>query len=286
MNTGYRANFRQTWQSMSFRFKIGIVIMAAFLIIGFIVYLFSPGEVMTLSAYKKNLPPQWEHLLGTNKQGQDIFWLLIESIHNSMLVGIFVAFAATVIGVLIGLFSGFVGGFIDSIILFFCDSIIVIPSLPILILMGSLLKGRASLFLISAILVVFNWPWPARQARSMALTIREREFISTARFSGESTLKIIRVEILPHVLSWAMANFVNTILVAIGSEASLAVLGLSSTTTPTLGNMIYWARQYQAIMLKQWVWIGSPVLATSILFIGLFLTYTGYNEYVAKKRGR
>ena len=66
----------------------------------------------------------------------------------------------------------------------------------------------------------------------------------------------------------------------------LAVLGLSSTTTPTLGNMIYWARQYQAIMLKQWVWIGSPVLATSIMFIGLFLTYTGYNEYVAKKRGR
>ena len=88
------------------------------------------------------------------------------------------------------------------------------------------------------------------------------------------------------MLSWAMANFVNTILVAIGSEASLAVLGLSSTTTPTLGNMIYWARQYQAIMKKQWIWIGSPVLATSILFIGLFLTYTGYNEYVAKKRGR
>ena len=125
-----------------------------------------------------------------------------------------------------------------------------------------------------------------RQARSMALTIREREFVNTARFSGESTLKIVCVEIVPHVLSWAMANFVNTILVAIGSEASLAVLGLSSTTTPTLGNMIYWARQYQAIMKKQWIWIGSPVLATSILFIGLFLTYTGYNEYVAKKRGR
>lgn len=286
MNTGYRANFRQTWQSMSLRFKIGLFIVVAFFIIGFVVYLFSPGEVMSLSAYKKNLDPSWAHLLGTNKQGQDIFWLLIESIHNSMLVGIFVALAATVIGVLIGLFSGFVGGFLDRIILFLCDSVIVIPSLPILILMGSLLKGRASLLMISAILIVFNWPWPARQARSMALTIREREFINTARFSGESTFKIIRVEILPHVLSWAMANFVNTIIVAIGSEASLAVLGLSSTTTPTLGNMIYWARQYQAIMLKQWVWIGSPVLATSIMFIGLFLTYTGYNAYVAKKRGR
>lgn len=286
MNTGYKANFGQIWRSTSLRFKIGLCIVVAFIIIGFVVYLFSPGEVMTLSAYKKNQDPSWEHILGTNKQGQDIFWLLIESIHNSMLIGIVVAAAATIIGVLIGLFSGFVGGATDRVIMFLCDSIIVIPSLPILILMGSLLKGRASLMMIAGILILFNWPWPARQARSMALTIREREFVNTARFSGEGLLKIVCVEIVPHVLSWAMANFVNTVLVAIGSEASLAVLGLSSTTTPTLGNMIYWARQYQAIMLRQWIWIGSPVLATSVMFIGLFLTYTGYNEYVAKKRGR
>lgn len=286
MNKGYRANFKQVWRSMSLRFKIGLGIVIAFFIIGFVVYLFSPGSVMTLSAFKKNQAPSWEHLLGTNKQGQDIFWLLIESIHNSMILGIVVAAAATAIGVLVGLLAGFIGGAVDRAIMLLCDSVIVIPSLPILILLGALLRGRATTMMIAAILIIFNWPWPARQARSMALTIREREFVNTARFSGESTLKIVCVEIVPHVLSWAIANFVNTILVAIGSEASLAVLGLSSTTTPTLGNMIYWARQYQAIMKKQWIWIGSPVLATSILFIGLFLTYTGYNEYVAKKRGR
>lgn len=286
MNKGYRANFKQVWRSMSLRFKIGLGIVIAFFFIGFVVYLFSPGSVMTLSAFKKNQAPSWEHLLGTNKQGQDIFWLLIESIHNSMILGIVVAAAATAIGVLVGLLAGFIGGAVDRAIMLVCDSVIVIPSLPILILLGALLRGRATTMMIAAILIIFNWPWPARQARSMALTIREREFVNTARFSGESTLKIVCVEIVPHVLSWAMANFVNTILVAIGSEASLAVLGLSSTTTPTLGNMIYWARQYQAIMKKQWIWIGSPVLATSILFIGLFLTYTGYNEYVAKKRGR
>ena len=286
MNKGYRANFKQVWRSMSLRFKIGLGIVIAFFIIGFVVYLFSPGSVMTLSAFKKNQAPSWEHLLGTNKQGQDIFWLLIDSIHNSMILGIVVAAAATAIGVLVGLLAGFIGGAVDRAIMLVCDSVIVIPSLPILILLGALLRGRATTMMIAAILIIFNWPWPARQARSMALTIREREFVNTARFSGESTLKIVCVEIVPHVLSWAMANFVNTILVAIGSEASLAVLGLSSTTTPTLGNMIYWARQYQAIMKKQWIWIGSPVLATSILFIGLFLTYTGYNEYVAKKRGR
>lgn len=286
MNTGYKANIKQIWSNMSMRFKIGLVLVIFFLLIGFFVYWFSPGDVMSLGTYKKNQPSSWEHILGTNKQGQDIFWLLVESIHNSMMLGFIVAGASTVIGVFVGLLSGFIGGLTDRVIMFLCDAILVIPSLPILILMGALLKGRASVLSIAGILIIFNWVWPARQVRSMALTIREREFINTARFSGENMIKIVCVEIVPHVLSWAFANFVNTILVAIGSESSLAVLGLSSTTTPTLGNMIFWARQYQAILLKQWVWIGSPIFAVVILFIGLFLTYTGYNEYVAKKRGR
>lgn len=162
MNKGYRANFKQVWRSMSLRFKIGLGIVIAFFIIGFVVYLFSPGSVMTLSAFKKNQAPSWEHLLGTNKQGQDIFWLLIESIHNSMILGIVVAAAATAIGVLVGLLAGFIGGAVDRAIMLVCDSVIVIPSLPILILLGALLRGRATTMMIAAILIIFNWPWPAR----------------------------------------------------------------------------------------------------------------------------
>ena len=255
MKRRHNATVGQVWRAMSLRFKIGLIITLCFLILGFIFPLFNQTDPMALSAFKKNLRPSLEHFFGTNKQGQDIFWLLVESIKNSIILGMTVALFATVIGVLVGLTAGFVGGALDRILMFICDSIIVVPSLPILILMGSILKGRASIMAIAGILIIFNWPWPARQARSMALTIREREFI-------------------------------NTILVAIGSEASLAVLGLSSTTTATLGNMIYWARQYQAILLKQWFWIGSPVIATIVLFIGLFLTYTGYNDYTSTKRGR
>lgn len=76
-----------------------------------------------------------------------------------------VALFATVIGVLVGLTAGFVGGALDRILMFICDSIIVVPSLPILILMGSILKGRASIMAIAGILIIFNWPWPrARRA--------------------------------------------------------------------------------------------------------------------------
>ena len=189
MNTGYKANIKQIWRNMSMRFKIGLVLVIFFLLIGFFVYWFSPGDVMSLGTYKKNQPSSWEHILGTNKQGQDIFWLLVESIHNSMMLGFIVAGASTVIGVFVGLLSGFIGGLTDRVIMFLCDAILVIPSLPILILMGALLKGRASVLSIAGILIIFNWVWPARQVRSMALTIREREFINTARFSGENMIK-------------------------------------------------------------------------------------------------
>jgi len=281
-----RASFRDNWRAMSIRFKIGLFICLFFMIIGFILPRFTPYDVTKLSMFKKNLEPSWEHLLGTNGVGQDIFWQACNSIQNSLIIGIVTAFFATAIGVIVGLTAGYLGGIADKLLTFLGDAIIVIPSLPVLILISSMLSGRTTIMTITMILVVFNWPWPARQARAMALTMREREFINTALFSGESMLKIIVQEILPYVFSWALSNMINTIMVAIGTESSLAVLGLSSTTNATLGNMIYWARSYQAILLNKWIWIGTPVILTMLLFIGLFLTFTGYSEFTSIRRGR
>ena len=123
------------------------------------------------------------------------------------------------------------------------------------------------MLIISVVLIVFNWPWPARQIRSVALTMRERDFIGTAWFSGESTLTVIRTEIFPYISSWAVGNFINTVLVAIAVEAGLAVIGLSSLQESTLGTMIYWALQYQALLGGRWWWILPPVVAIVTLFI-------------------
>ena len=77
------ATIGQVWRAMSLRFKIGLVITLFFLILGFIFPLFNQTDPMALSVFKKNLKPSLEHFFGTNKQGQDIFWLLVESIQNS-----------------------------------------------------------------------------------------------------------------------------------------------------------------------------------------------------------
>ncbi|MBP3963173.1 ABC transporter permease [Paenibacillus lignilyticus] len=270
----------------NFRLKLGVSMLGIFIILGFIVPFFYQGNPIEWGTYLKNLKPSKDHLFGTTNLGQDTFWLLAKSIQNSFIIGIIVAFFATLIGVLLGLWAGFRGGFIDRLITIMTDSFIVIPSLPILILLGSLMQGKASLFMISFVLILFNWPWPARQLRSMALSLSERDFISTAIFSGQNTLKIIVKEIFPFVAGWSVANFVNTILVAIGSESGLAVIGMSSNEKATLGTMIYWANQHQAMLSERWWWIGSPVAAICLIFISLFLVMTGYQQYSALRRGK
>jgi peptide/nickel transport system permease protein len=135
------------------------------------------------------------------------------------------------------------------------------------------------------ILVFFGWAWTARTVRAMALSVREREFINMARFSGAGTFHTITREVFPYVYAYMVIGFINTILYAINTEAALAVIGLSNVTVPTLGSMIFWALNYNAILTGQYLWIVSPVVATILLFLGLFLTSTGYNELFAARRG-
>lgn len=277
---------KKFWKNASFRLKAGLIITIFFLILGFVVYYIPHTDPFPNNIRSKNLAPSMEHFFGTTSQGQDIFWLLIEAIHNSLLIGFIVATIGTVVGVMVGLIAGFVGGTLDRILMVITDTFVVIPSLPVLILMTSFMKGSSTVFLLALILALFAWAWPSRQIRSMALTIKEREFIHTAWFSGETTMQVVVTEILPYALTWSLSNFMNATLNAIGSESSLAVLGLSPANLVSLGNMIQWARNYNAIMAARWNWILPPILATILLFIGLFMLITGYNDYTSMKRGR
>lgn len=277
---------KKFWKNANGRLKAGIIVTSFFIFLGFIVYYFPHIDPFAYNSYPKKLLPSLTNWLGTTSMGQDIYWLLIEAIHNSLVIGLVVATIGTVVGVLVGLLAGFSGGMLDRVLTVITDTFVVIPSLPILILMTSLMKGSATVILMALVLAMFAWAWPSRQIRSMALSIKERDFIHTAWFSGEGTLQVVVTEILPYALTWSLSNFMNATLVAIASESSLAVLGLSPGNLISLGNMIQWARQRNAIFARQWFWIGSPIIATVVLFIGLFLLITGYNDYLSMKRGR
>ncbi|HHY57089.1 MAG TPA: ABC transporter permease [Chloroflexi bacterium] len=272
-------------RKFNLRLAIGLTIVTILAAGSLILPFFTSVDPAAQGTYLKNLPPSAKHLLGTNALGQDIFWYLVFAVRNSLLLGVTVSIGITAISTFLGLSAGFIGGWYERVVVVFMDTFITIPVLPILIVLGAIVRGNTSFFVVAAILIVFGWAWNARTIRSMALTLREREFINMARFSGAGVMPIIGREIFPYVYAFMVVGFINTILFAINTEAALAVIGLSNVVIPTLGSIIFWALNYNAIMIGQPLWIIAPIVTTVALFLGLFLTSTGYNELFAERRG-
>lgn len=267
------------------RLAIGLVILVVMGLGSMILPWFAPVDPSVQASYMRNLPMSGVHWLGTNSLGQDIFWFLVFAIRNSLALGILVAVGVTLIATIVGLSAGYIGGRFERVVMLIVDTFITIPLLPILIILGALIRGNTSFFTVGLIIIIFGWAWDARTVRSMALSLREREFINMARFSGANTLQIIAREIFPYVSAYMVVGFINVVLFAINTEATLAVIGLSKVEVPTLGSIIFWALNYNALFTGQYVWLVAPIIATVTLFLGLFLTSTGFNQAFASKRG-
>ncbi|EAR51841.1 oligopeptide ABC transporter, permease protein [Oceanicola granulosus HTCC2516] len=275
---------RALFQDNPFRLYIGLALLLIVSAIGLVLPWFTPVDPLEWYTAPRNQGPSGAHPLGTTSLGQDIFWLLTWAVRNSLILGVSVAFLSTLIGVFLGLTAGYVGGGLDRFLSFLMDALICIPTLPILILLAALFGGQLSLVAAGVALVVFNWPFPGRQVRAVALSMREREFVNVAWFSGERRSRILTRHIFPYIAGWSAANFINTVLVAIATESALAVIGLSSASQATVGTMIYWALKYQALLGERYIWIGAPVVVIVALFIGLFLMSSGLAMRSSERR--
>ena len=267
------------------RLVIGLSLLVVLGLGSFVLPVFCPVDPSVQATYLKNMPISAAHWLGTNALGQDIFWFLVFSIRNSLILGVLVGVCVTVISTIVGLSAGYIGGNFERAVMLLVDSFITSPLLPILIILGAVIRGNSSFLTVGLIIVVFGWAWGARTIRSMALTLREREFINMARFSGANTFDILLREIFPYVVAYMLVGFINTVLFAINTEATLAVIGLSKVEVPTLGSIIFWALNYNALFTGNYVWLVAPIVATVLLFLGLFLSSTGFNAAFASKRG-
>ncbi|MEX1108690.1 MAG: ABC transporter permease [Dongiaceae bacterium] len=280
-----RSRFTSVLLLVNARFAIGLVILAIMGIGSFALPLFAPVDPSIQASYGRNLPPSSAHILGTTAVGQDIFWFLIFAVRNSLILGVVVGIGVTIISTVVGLSAGYIGGAFERVVMLIVDTFITIPLLPILIILGSLIRGNTNFLTIGFLIIIFGWAWGARTVRSMALTLREREFINMAKFSGARTPAILWHEILPYVSAYMIVGFINTILFAINTEATLAVIGLSKIEIPTLGSIIFWALRYNALFTGNYAWMIAPIVATVVLFLGLFLTSTGFNSAFATRRG-
>jgi len=259
------------------KFLIGTTVILVLVVAALIGGLVSPPRLRRAGSLPARLPPGPGGLLGTDSLGRSVALQMSEAVLKSLQVGLIAAFLGTFLGALIGFASGYFGGLIDALLRILIDVFLAVPSLLFLILIASLVKG-VSVPAMALIIGAFAWASPARQVRAQVLSLKERAFVQMARLSGMSGLEIIFRELMPNMLQWLGANFVNAFLAAVLAESGLSLLGLGPQREMTLGMMIYWALSYGAILQNLWWWWLIPVLTLMCLFLSLYLVHLGLDE--------
>ncbi|MEM4031617.1 MAG: ABC transporter permease [Ignisphaera sp.] len=263
------------------KFRLGFTMFLGILALG-LISIFSPSYYTFWYYFRKDLPPSLQSIdliLGTTSNGRSVFWSLTNAIVNSLIIATITTLVAANVGLLIGLIAGLKGGLIDRLLMLVTDTFITIPGFPLLLVLAFVLKDHITIPILGLMISITSWPWPARQVRAIVLSLRERDFVLTAKLSGASTFKIVVAELMPFILGWHLINATNTVLYAIGSEAGLAILGLSILDKDTLGTMIYWAQHYGALYRGKLWWIMPPIVVLILIFISLYLISFSLQEY-------
>jgi peptide/nickel transport system permease protein len=241
---------------------------------------FSPYPPLDVYVVPPDMPPDAAHWLGTTSRGQDVFWQLSVALRNTLLFGVIVAAISRVIALAVGLFAGYLGGAADRLLMSVNDTFIVLPLFPILVLFYFVMRDRMTWGLLALVTACLGWAYDARLIRSIAVSLKTREFTTQAMFSGMTARQIVTREHLPYVMPVLFSTTMNNINWSIGLEVTLSVLGFTDVNTPTIGGMIYWANQHTALVAGIWWWIAFPVIAVVMLFVGLFLLAISMNEYI------
>jgi peptide/nickel transport system permease protein len=268
---------RDLFRDYRFCFSFGVLVII--LILAFL-SIFCPYDPTLWNVVPKDLRPSAEYPLGTDSNGQDIFWQATFAVRNSLIVSLIAASVSRVIAILVGMIAGYTGGSTGRVLMFVSDSLLVIPLFLIIVMIAMMVRKFMNLALLGLMLSAFGWAWDARLIRSVILSLREREFTKTAILSGTGTVKLVLNEYMPFAMPLIFSTLINNISWAIGLEMTLALLGLVNINIPTLGTMLNWAIYYQSMFLGRWWWVLTPVVLSLFMFIALYWLSVSISEYL------
>jgi peptide/nickel transport system permease protein len=273
-----RKAFSGLWKVSGY-FRFGIISLAFALLMVALSFV-SPYKPMESFVVPPNLPPSFKHLFGTTSRGQDLFWQMTVALRNSLLFGAVTAALSRILAIWVGMYAGYKGGLVDKAVMSINDSFIILPVLPLLLLLQFLVREKMNWFNMALMMALLGWPWDARLIRSQVMSLKERIFSETAVFCGMPTRRIILKEHLPYVMPIVFATTINNFLWSIGMEVTLSILGLTNINEASIGVVIFWANQYQAMISGIWWWWAAPVAVIVFVFTGLYLLAVALNEYI------
>jgi len=264
-------HFRKNRMAMA-----GLLIMILLYLVTLITPLIAPYDpaaqgdiVMT-----RYLPPSWDHPMGTDKFGRDIFSRVLYGARISLSIGFIAVGISVTLGTLVGAVGGYFGGMVDSILMRLTDMMLSFPRLVLLIVVIALFEP--SIWLVVTVLGLTGWMGTARIVRGEVLSLREREFVQAARALGMGDMRIILRHVVPNTLAPVIVSATLGIGLTILTEASLSFLGLGvQPPTPSWGNMVADGRD---ALIQAW-WIATfPGLAIVFTVIAFNLLGDGLRD--------
>jgi peptide/nickel transport system permease protein len=253
--------------------RTGLIVLALIIAVAVFAPLIAPHSPLATS-FAPYQGPDSVNWLGTTGNGQDVFSQLIYGARISLLVGLGAGALATLVAVTIGLIAGYRPGIIDELLGFVTNLALAIPGLVLMIILAAYLQGH-SVWMIVLVVAFTSWATGARVIRSQTSTLRTREFVTSAVFSGERLFRVIFREILPNMTSLVAASFFSAAAAAVLAEASLEFLGLGNPSTVSWGTILYYAQQQNALLTGQWLMVLTPGLAIVLLMVSLTLINFG-----------
>lgn len=245
---------------------LAAAVCIAFILVGMFAPLLLPVDPNLQSLQNRLLPPLSPgHLLGTDVLGRDVLARLVAGTRVPLIVATAAVSLSVLFGVAVGLASGYFGGIVDAILMRLTDAWLAFPFILLAIAFIGVLGPGIENVIIA--LVASQWAIYVRLVRGQVLSLREREFVTSARMLGVSDLRIALQHILPAV--WPSVIIVATLEVGvvIVTEASMSFLGLGvSASQPTWGAMLSEGRAY---LSSAW-WLATlPGVVISIVVLAI-----------------
>lgn len=267
-----RLTFRRFLRNRTALVGVCVIVLLVFLaVFGPILSPWGYAEVDPKAFLK---PPSARHFLGTTQAGRDVLALVMRGMGKSLIIGFSVAILSTSIAAIVGSFAAYFGGWFQRIALWVIDLLLVIPGFLLIAVMmspqgGSLrqffgLNGSKSWIMLVILLAAFGWMLSARVVRSIAMSLKEREYIHAARFMGIPAPLVIIRHILPNISSLLIIDASLNVGGAILAETFLSFFGFGIQSPDTsLGSLI--AEGQGMATTFPWIFLAPAVILTVLV---------------------
>lgn len=275
-------NLPSLWRQTPLSFRIGLIVLLVHLFVAVTGPFWAPYGFSQMGTGRPLSGMSWAHPFGVDQLGRDIFSRVVHGSHIVILLSLSGTLIGLVVGAILGLLSGYVGGWFDEILQRFLEALISIPFLVLALIAiaaaGPELSGNPVLIVLVVALVYA--PRIARMARSVAVDIATRDYVTVARLRGESAWSVMRRELLPNATSVLLVEFALRAGYAPVLIGSLGFLGFGlRPPTPEWGLMI---SENRALIIVTPITVLGPGLALASLVVGLNL----FTEGLARILGR